>query len=230
MREAADRLQAAISDNELTVSQVVRYETAAYLGAALYSLGLPAEALAAFEAAYQFSPTPVPSDDLMMNLANAYLASGRRDAAREALRFLLFHTPGHVAANMLLSRLDNAPDDTEVKGAVLGASPETIRSYIQTLTFTQSPSGGYEPAQVHEALNQLERFIGDLSLELEQAAAKIDQFELELLRYRQMEDAVVENMMQFQQNNTPSQTAESSNGEGPKSGLSPIEILFQQKT
>ena len=229
MREAADRLQAAISDNELTVSQVVRYETAAYLGAALYSLGLPAEALAAFEAAYQFSPTPVPSDDLMMNLANAYLASGRRDAAREALRFLLFHTPGHVAANMLLSRLDNAPDDTEVKGAVLGASPETIRSYIQTLTFTHS-TGGYEPAQVHEALNQLERFISDLSVELEQAAAKIDQFEMELLRYRQMEDAVVENMMQFQQNSPPSQTTESSNGEGPKSGLSPIEILFQQKS
>ena len=224
MREAADRLQAAFSENELTISQAARYETCAYLGAALYALGLPGEALPAFETAFQFSPSPVPSEDLMMNLAHAYLAAGRREAAREALRLLLFHTPGHVAAGMLASRLDAAPPDADVKGAVLGASPESARNYIRTLTFTQPVSGGYDPAQVQEALSQLERFVMGLSTELHQAEAKLAEYELEILRYRQMEDAMVENMVQMQRSSPQSQPGEAS------SGLSPIEILFQQKS
>ena len=224
MREAADRLQAALNERELAISQVVRYETCAYLGAALYALGLPTEALTAFEMAFRFSPSAVPPDDLMMNLAHAYLAAGRRDAAREALRFLLFHTPGHVAAGMLALRLDSSPADNTVKGAVLGASPETARNYIRTLTFTQSHSQGYDPAQVQEALSHLERFINDLSQEIQQAEAKLAEYELEITRYRQMEDAVVENMVQMQRNPAQIQT------EGSKSELSPIEILFQQKS
>ena len=83
MREAADRLQAALGESEMAVTQAVRYETCAYLGAALYALGLPAEALTAFEQAIQFSPAAAPPDDLLMNLAHAYLAAGRRGAARE---------------------------------------------------------------------------------------------------------------------------------------------------
>lgn len=224
MREAADRLQAAQSENELTVSQTARYETCAYLGAALYALGRPAEALTAFELAWRFSPTAVPADELIMNLAHAYLAAGRREAAREALRFLLYHFPGHVAASMLAQRLDGTDMDTNVTGAVLGASPETARSYIRTLVFTQSVSGGYDPAEVHEALGQLERFVQGLSQELEQAKEKIAQHELEILHYRQMEDAVVENMVQMQRQ--PVDTLQTSS----KSELSPIEILFQQKS
>lgn len=221
MREAADRLQASLCENELAVTQQARYETCAYLGAALYALGLPTEALTAFEHAVQFSPFAVPPDDLLLNLAHAYLAAGRRRAARETLRLLLTQTPGHIAAGMLAARLDEAPADTVVSGAVLGASPETAENYIRTLTFSQPVSGGYAPAEVQEALSQLERLIAALSYDLRDAEARNAQNELEILRYRQMEDAVVENMMQIQ--SSPQTQSDEKN-------LTPIEILFRQKS
>lgn len=221
MREAADRLQAALGENELAVTQHVRYETCAYLGAALYALGLPAEALTAFEQAAQFAPSAAPPDDLLMNLAHAYLAAGRRRAARETLRLLLTQTPGHIAAGMLAARLDEAPADALISGAVLGASPETAENYIRTLTFSQLVSGGYAPAEVQEAFSQLERLITALSHDLRDAEAQIAQNEMELLRYRQMEDAVVENMMQIQ----PSPQTQSD-----EKDLTPIELLFRQKS
>ena len=220
MREAADRLQAAQDESELSVSQAARYQTCAYLGAALYALGRPSQALAAFEAAFRFSPLAVPPADLLMNLAHAYLAAGRRGAARETLRLLLSEVPGHVAANMLVSRLDANPEGDDVSGGVLGTSPETAQNYIRTLTFSRSTAQGYEPAEVQEALSQLGRYISGLTLELEHAESKIAQYELEILRYRQMEDAVVENMVQ----------SRPSSSEHSESGLSPIEILFRQKT
>ncbi len=220
MREAADRLQTALSEDELTISQAVRYQTAAYLGAALYALGQPAQALTAFEAAYRFSPSAIPPADLLMNMAHAYLAAGRRGAARQTLDLLLSSSPGHVAAGMLAARLDTDPAGEESAGAVLGTSPETAQSYIRTLTFSRSAAQGYDPAEVQEALAQLGRYISGLTRELEYADTKIAQYEREVLRYRQMEDAVVESM-------TQSQSAPS---EHPESGLSPIEILFRQKT
>ena len=230
MREAADRLQAALEENELSTSLAARYETCAYLGAALYALGLPTEAVNAFEAAFQFSPTPVPPEELTMNLAHAYLASGRRDAAREALRFLVFHAPGHVAANMLAARLDSSPADDKIKGVILGTSPETAHAYIRTLTFTRSTFAGYNPAEVQEALGQLGRFINSLTHELAQAEAKNAQYELEILRYRQIEDAVVENMVQIQRQSSQDPILPGDSEDKSQSELSPIEILFQQKS
>jgi len=221
MREAADRLQAALGENELAVTQSVRYETCAYLGAALYALGLPAEALTAFELAVQFSPSATPPDDLLMNLAHVYLAAGRRSAARETLRLLLTQTPGHVAAGMLAARLDETPAGSAVSGTVLGASPEAAETYIRTLTFSQPGSGGYAPAEVHEALSQLQRLIAALSHDLQEAKARNSQNETEIQRYRQMEDAVVENMMQIQ--SLPQK-------ESSEKDLTPIEILFRQKS
>lgn len=220
MREAADRLQAAQDENEMAVSQAARYQTCAYLGAALYALGLPSQALTAFEAAFRFSPSAVPPADLLMNLAHAYLAAGRRSAARETLRLLLSEAPGHVAANMLASRLNASPEEDNVSGSVLGTSPETAQNYIRTLTFSRTAAQGYDPAEVQEALSQLGRYISGLTQELEHAEAEIAQYELEILRYRQMEDAVVENMVQ----------GRPSSSEHSESGLSPIEILFRQKT
>ncbi len=220
MREAADRLQAAQDETEMSVSQAVRYQTYAYSGAALYALGLPGQALTAFEAAFRFSPSAVPPADLLMNLAHAYLAAGRRGAARETLRLLLSDAPGHVAANMLASRLDTSAAGDDISGSVLGTSPETAQNYIRTLTFSRTTAQGYDPAEVQEALAQLGRYISGLTQELEQAEARIGQYELEILRYRQMEDAVVENMVQ----------SRPASSEHPESGLSPIEILFRQKT
>ena len=220
MREAADRLQAAQDERELSVSQAARYQTCAYLGAALYALGLPSQALTAFEAAARFSPSAVPPADLLMNLAHAYLAAGRRSAARDTLRLLLSEAPGHVAANMLVSRLDANPEGNAVSGSVLGTSPATAQNYIRTLAFSQSAAQGYDPAEVQEALTQLGRYISGLTQELEHAESKIAQYEMEILRYRQMEDAVVENMVQ----------SRPASSEHPESGLSPIEILFRQKT
>ena len=236
MREAADRLQAALAETELTISGLARYETCAYLGAALYALGLTLEAVTAFEMAFQFSPAAAPSDDLMMNLAHAYLAVGRREAAREALRFLLAQAPGHVAATMLAARLHSSLSSGGVSGAILGASPETVENYIRTLRFSHSASGGYPPAEVHEALSQLRRFILSLTEDLQQAETKNAQYELEILRYRQMEDAVVENMMQSMPQEHPAQAksdeAKSDEAKSDKvdSELSPIEILFRQKS
>ena len=225
MREAADRLQAALGEQELTISQAVRYETSAYLGAALYALGLPVLALTAFEQAVRFSPDAAPAPDLQMNLAHAYLAAGRREEARQTLHSLLTDAPGHVAANMLLTRLDSTAAGTPVSGAVLGTSPETAQNYIRTLSFTRSASYGYDPAEVQEALTQLTRYISGLTQELAQAEARNAQYEQEILRYRQMEDAVVENMMQHS-----SQVANGQAGDGAESKLSPIELLFRQKT
>lgn len=222
MREAVDRLQASLCENELAVMQQVRYETCAYLGAALYALSLPTEALTAFEYAVQFSPSVVPPDDLLMNLAHAYLAAGRRRAARETLRLLLTQLPGHIAAGMLAARLDEAPANVDVSGAILGTSPETAENYIRTLTFSQPVSGGYAPAEVQEALGQLQKLIAALSHDLQDAEARIAQDEMEILRYRQMEDAVVENMMQIE--SSPQTQSDE------RKDLTPIEILFRQKS
>ncbi len=224
MREAADRLQAAQDEHELAVSLAARYETSAYLGAALYALGLPVEALTAFEQAVQFSPSGMPAPDLQMNLAHAYLAAGRREEARQTLRSLLSVSPGHVAANMLATRLDTSAPGTAVSGTVLGSSPESAQSYIRTLKFTRSGPSGYDAAEVQEALTQLGRYINGLTQELAQAEAVNDRQEMELLRYRQMEDAVIENMMQ------QSPQHHSENSEEAEGALSPIEILFRQKS
>ena len=160
-----------------------------------------------------------------MNLAHAYLAAGRRDEAGQTLRSLLTAAPGHVAANMLLARLDSTAAGTPVSGAVLGTSAKTAQDYIHTLTFTRSVPNGYDPAEVQEALTQLTRYINGLTRELAQSEARNAQYEVEILRYRQMEDAVVENMMQHSSQSANGQASEE---DGAK--LSPIEILFRQKT
>ena len=223
MREAADRLRAAGRESEMAVSQQVRYETCAYLGAALYALGQPGEAIQAFEQAVQFTPVAALPDDLLMNLTHAYLAAGRRSAARETLRYLLTRTPGHVAAGMLAGRLDDAPAGSTLSGTVLGASPQSAEAYIRTLAFSQPFPGTYAAAEVHEALSQLQRFVVTLSQDLYEAEIRNAQNETEILRYRQMEDAVVENMMQAQ-SPPPKESG------GSEKELSPIEILFRQKS
>ena len=226
MREAADRLKAAEREHEMTVSQQVRYETCAYLGAALYALGMPGEAVQAFEQAVLLTPA-APPDDLLMNLAHAYLAAGRRSAARETLRLVLARTPGHVAAGMLAARLDEAPAGSRISGAVLGASSQSAESYLRTLTFSQPFPGVYTAAEVQEALTQLQRIVVTLSRDLRDAELQNAQNELEILRYRQMEDAVVENMMQTQ---APPPNKEGESSQTSEKELTPIEILFRQNS
>ncbi len=223
MHEAADRLESAASEREMTVSQTVRFETCVYLGAALYSMSRPAEAVKAFETAFQLSPTPIPPPELTLNLVHAYLAAGRREAAREALLFLLNYAPGHVAGRMLLQRLDNTPADEPVTGTILGESVASVKKYIHTLRFTTVSSGGYDPAQVWEALSQLETYMETLDKRLQREQETLRHYEAEIERYRQMEEAMVQNLVQMQQDteNRPTEP------EAPQ--LSPIEILFQKK-
>jgi tetratricopeptide (TPR) repeat protein len=223
MREAADRLQVASEEHELSISRRVRYETCAYLGAALYALGQHTDAVSAFELAFRFSPELFPPPALTMNLANAYLANGQRDMAREAVRYLLAQTPGHVEAQMLAQRLAETSESTPLNGAVLGATPESVRKYIRTLTFTTVSSDGLDPAQVRAALAHLEQFIDSLSRDLAQAQETIAHQGTEIVRYRQMEDAMIENMVQVQ---TSLQGYQNSG----ETQLSPIEILFQKKS
>lgn len=219
MREAADRLGAANADAELTVTRDARYESCAYLGAALYALGMAAEAASAFEDAFQLSPTPIVSPELSLNLTHAYLAAGRRAAARQTLLYLLQHTPGHVAARMLLQRLDSAPQEEAVTGSILGASVESVKKYIQTLTFETTESVGYDPAQVRAALQQLESYIDGLDKRLRGSEQAVARCEAEVQRLRQMEDAMIQNIVEMQ--NAPPAP--------PAGALSPIEILFQKK-
>ena len=108
IQEAADHLRTALNDNEHTLTQRERFQSLAFLGASLYALGNPAEAVGQFEESVRVSPTtPVPPD-LHVNLSNAYLAVGKRDQARLSLQQALDIDPDHVEARMLLQRLSHS--------------------------------------------------------------------------------------------------------------------------
>ncbi len=225
-REAADRLGTAATETELTVSRAARFETLAHLGAALYALGKPAEAVQPFEDARRLRPGYFAPAGLLLNLSHAYLAAGRRDSARETLQSLLDTYPGHVAARMLLRRLETTPANQPVTGAVLGDSVETVRQYLHTLTFETVSADGYSPAQVREALAQVERYIDSIDQRLKRSEQTIQQQDTEIARLRQTEEAMIQNMVSAQNNanGVPSDPAPGSES------LSPIEVLFQQKS
>ena len=223
MHEAADRLAQASAEQSLTISQAVGFDIHAYLGAALYALGRPAEAVTAFETAFRLSATSIPPSELTLNLAHAYLAAGRREAAYEALRFLMHHAPGHIAARMLLQRLDDTPEDEPVTGTILGESVESVKKYIRTLRFASVSTGGYDPAQVWEALSQLELYMETLDQRIRRDQETIADYEAEIQRFRQMEETMIQNLVQMQQD------ARSRPEEPQSAQLSPIEALFQSK-
>ena len=226
MREAADRLQEAVADHDLTITQSVQFENLAYLGAALYALGQAEEAIKAFETAFQFSPTPLPAPELTLNLVYAYLAAGRREASRETLSFLLDYAPGHIAGRMLLMRLDQTPAEEQPTGVILGNSPDSVKKYIRTLSFASVSTGGYDPAQVWEALSQLEYYLETLDARMQGDHVKMAQYESDLERYRQMEDTMVQNIVN-QQQDSYRQLSETESPETPS--LTPLELLFQKK-
>lgn len=222
IREAADRLQHAADDQEHTVSQQVRFQTLAFLGAAHYALGNAAQAIGPFENAIRLAPhSPVPAD-LSFNLANAYLAAGRPQDARVLLQWMLADTPGHVEARMLMQRLEaRSPEDT-VTGFMLGVSPESIKKYLHTLSFRRVDTDGFDPFEVREAFGHVEQYLDYLSSRLQTLEETIAGQEEMLIRYRQMEDRLVQNMMQA----PPTAPAGEPAGQVP---LSPIQALFQQK-
>lgn len=234
MREATDRLRTAANDYERTVTQKVRFQTLAFLGAALYALGDPREAVVAFEQAVRLSPSAVVPADLNVNLANAYLAVGKRDNARLSLQQALRDAPGHVEARMLLQRLENSPEDQPIAGSVLGETPEGVKNYVHTLTFARVGSGGYDPAQVRQALLQIERYIDFLISQVSQRDETIVKLEQEIERYKQMEEVFIERMMRDNSESDqlidmgmmPSKAPETA---APEAELSPIERLFQKK-
>lgn len=224
-REAVDRLQAASAETQMTVSQSVRFDTLAYLGAALYALGRPSDAVGAFEGARKVKPGRTAPAELLMNLTHAYLASGRRPEARQTLISLLGDYPGHVAGRMLLNRLNNTPATQPITGAVLGDSVESVRRYLHTLTFETVSAGGYSPAQVREALSQMERYIDSTNQQMSRSEETIRQQKEEIVRLRQTEEALIQNMVNAQQNTNG---VASDPAPGSES-LTPIEALFQQK-
>lgn len=222
-REAADRLGTAATETELTVSRAARFETLAHLGAALYALGKPAEAVQPFEDARRLRPGYFAPAGLLLNLSHAYLAAGRRDSARETLQSLLDTYPGHVAARMLLRRLETTSANQPVTGAVLGDSVETVRQYLHTLSFETVSADGYSPAQVREALAQVERYIDSMDQRLKRSEETIQQQDTEIARLRQTEEAMIQNMVNAQNN------ANGVPSDPDNASLSPIEVLFQQK-
>lgn len=234
MREAADRLRASAGDRERTVMLVVRFQTLAFLGAALYALGYAHDAVAAFEDAVRLAPKPGAPADLSVNLANAYLAVGRRDEARTALMHALATAPGHVEARMMLQRLENSPADEPIVGAVLGESPEGVKTYLRTLSFARVSAGGYDPAQVRQALAQLERYIDFLASQITSRDETIHKTEADLERLRKIEDAYIQNVIDQKQQADPLYRPQLSTSIDPvpqndQPELTPLERLWQNK-
>jgi tetratricopeptide (TPR) repeat protein len=237
MREAMDRLRAAANDRERTVMQAVRFQTLAFLGAALYALGNSQEAVSAFEDAIRLAPKPGPPADLNVNLANAYLAIGRRDDAQKSLQVALKTAPGHVEARMMLQRLENSSDDQPVAGAVLGETPEGVKTYLRTLSFSRVTSGGYDPAQVRQALSQIERYIDFLAHQLMKKDELISTYEIQIERYKKMEDAYIQKMIETRATSSGPDLSEFATktdteavrGEEMAEQLTPIEKLFRNK-
>jgi tetratricopeptide (TPR) repeat protein len=211
LREASDRLRAAADDKERTVTQTVRFQTLAYLGAALYALGRAEEAVEALEQAIHFSPRAGTPSDLRINLSNAYLAAGRADDARRVLQETLQETPGSMEARMLLERLGQRDPATPLTGSALGVSPASVLRYMHTLSFGTVTAGGLDPAQVRLALTQIERHVEFLVRQIvtrDETIARLEA-ELEIARPPLL----------------PLQTPEPT--DGPP--LTPLEALLRQK-
>ena len=231
LREAVDRLRSAAAEHESKVSLAVRFQTLSYLGAALYALGYTAEAIIAFQQAIQVAPPPNPPPDLTVNLASALLACGRRDEAQQALRTTLRNAPGHLEAQMLLERLDQQPAGSVMTGATLGVSPEGVRKYLRTLSIKPVGSDGLDAGQVQLALTQIERYLDQLIVQLAARDKTIAQLNAEMVRFHEMEDQLVENLIKAQQ--AADQQKREAAGASPQDetgpALTPLETLFQQQ-
>lgn len=242
LREAVDRLRAAAADHERTVSQEIGFQTYAYLGAALYALGEAAGAADMFSAAVALHAGPTPPLDLMINLANASLASGRRQDAEEALTQALRDNPGAMEARMLLDRLRSRDESLPVTGAIFGESPQSVKRYMDTLSFS-TMSQGYSPTEVRAVLAQIHQYINTLSDQLAEKDRAIAGQTAEIERLRQSEETLIENMVQARQEADRLRTSAGASsraadlpGNGPEaagaseaSDLTPLEKLFQKK-
>lgn len=198
MREAVDRLQNAVRETDSAVSQTARFQTYAFLGAALYALGRAGDAASAFETALRLNPLKSPPPDLTVNLANAYLAAGRRDDAVRLLQQTLQFAPGHIEARMLLQRLAAQTDTGASGGMVLGTSPQSVKQFLRSLVFKTVPTEGYDPAQVRQAFLQIERYTDFLIAQVTHSERIIAQNQQELTRLQQSEDTLIQNMLQAQ--------------------------------
>jgi tetratricopeptide (TPR) repeat protein len=240
LREAADRLRAASVEHERTVSQSVGFQTYTYLGAALYALGQPTAAADAFTQAVSLHLETKPPLDLMINLANAHLAAGHLGLAEQALDTALQDHPGAMEARTLLERLRSRTQDQPLTGSIFGETPESVKRFLNTLTFSSVPSG-YAPVQVRAAMAQIEHYIDLLSRLLEEKEQTVALYVAENERLRQSEEMLVENLVQARQeadelrrSETISQVPPVSGGNGHPSDaagdMSPLEKLFQKKT
>ncbi len=237
MREAVDRLQNAVRETDSAVSQAARFQTYAFLGAALYSLGQAADAVAAFETALRLSPLKSAPPDLTVNLANAYLAAGRREDAVRLLQQTLQFAPGHIEARMLLQRLSAQSESGASGGMVLGTSPQSVKQFLRSLVFKTVPTEGYDPAQVRQAFLQIERYTDFLIAQVAHSERVIALNQEEIARLQQSEDAMVQNMLQAQKEaetlrqEIAKAPAASAPGEADPNSpeLSPLERLFQSK-
>ncbi len=237
MREAVDRLQNAVRETENAVSQSARFQTYAFLGAAFYSLGQAADAVSAFETALRLSPMKSPPPDLTVNLANAYLAAGRRDDAVRLLQQTLQFAPGHIEARMLLQRLASQGDSPASGGMVLGTSPQSVKQFLRSLVFKTVPTEGYDPAQVRQAFLQVERYTDFLIAQIAHSEQVIAHHQQEIARLQQSEDTLVQNMLDAQKEaetlrqemaKIPAATAPGAPDSEARE-LSPLERAFQGK-
>ncbi len=240
LREAADRLHLAAEERERAVTQEARYQTLAFLGAALYALGRAGDATGAFEQALRLCPAPVIPPDLTVNLANSYLATGRRDDARRTLDETLDHSPGHVEARMLRDRLDSHEPGAPLSGSVLGESPDAARQFLRTLTFGTVAQGGYAPDQVREALAMISHYVEFLASQVDARDQTVAQQAAQLEQARQTENALIDNLVQARQDadrlRNAAVTTLSHSPAGDESpdpaeeSLTPLAKLFQKKS
>ena len=244
LREAADRLRVAANNHERAISQAVSFQTYAYLGAALYALGEAGLAADAFAKAITLRLTEATPIDLTINLANAYIASGNRQQAEQALEEALRDKPGAMEVNTLLQRLRSHGEPLPLTGTILGETPESVKRYIDTLSFGQV-SQGYSPEQVRSALSQITHYIDVLSTHLMDSGQTIAQYKEEIERLRQTEETLIVNLMQSRQAldqargsgeagptnpDAEHRAAEATGEDADSANLTPLEKLFQRKS
>jgi len=139
----------------------------------------------------------------------------------------------------MLQRLENSTGDEPIAGAVLGETPEGVKTYLRTLSFSRVASGGYDPAQVRQALSQIERYIDFLAAQLTKKDEVVQSYEIQIERYKKMEDQYIQKMIDTRTSSGPDlsefatktqpEAIASPSGEQPAEQLTPIELLFRNK-
>jgi LPS O-antigen subunit length determinant protein (WzzB/FepE family) len=137
---------------------------------------------------------------------------------------------------LLLEKLQSFSAEEPISGAMLGESAESVKKYLDTLTFSTVAHGGYNRDEVHMAMAHVKRYIDFLDERIKSLEIDNDRNAAEIERLRQTEETLVENLLKARSEADVVRKAgmssiASENGESllPDRAPTPIEILFRKK-